>query len=87
MSSLLSNTLINFCGQAAWDEMRQQAMEEKLEKLGVERGSGSTVPHIYAPHARAASVLCSRPPKRVHYSANSAFRSLTLPIHISYFIN
>jgi len=36
--------------------MKQQAIEEKLERLGVERGSGSNVPHIYAPHARAASV-------------------------------
>jgi hypothetical protein len=32
------------------------AIEEKLDKLGVERGSGSNVPHIHAPHARAASV-------------------------------
>jgi hypothetical protein len=36
--------------------MKQQVIEEKLEKLGVERGSGSNVPHIFAPHARAASV-------------------------------
>jgi len=42
--------------QRAWDAMKQQAIEEKLERLGVERGSGSTVPHIHAPHARAASV-------------------------------
>jgi hypothetical protein len=31
-------------------------IEEKLEKLGVEKGSGSNALHIYAPHARAASV-------------------------------
>lgn len=31
-------------------------IEEKLEKLGVEKGSGSSVPNIHAPHARAASV-------------------------------
>jgi hypothetical protein len=36
--------------------MKQKDIEEKLEKLGVEKGSGSSVPHIYAPHARAASV-------------------------------
>jgi len=48
-----------FIHQAAWDEMKQQAIEEKLERLGVERGSGSNVPHIYAPHARAASVKSS----------------------------
>lgn len=42
--------------QHAWDSLKQQVIEEKLEQLGVERGSGSNVPHIYAPHARAASV-------------------------------
>lgn len=36
--------------------MKQKMIEEKLEKLGVEKGSGSSVPHIHAPHARAASV-------------------------------
>jgi len=36
--------------------MKQKNIEEKLEKLGVERGSGSNIPHIHAPHARAASV-------------------------------
>jgi hypothetical protein len=38
--------------------MKQKLIEEKLEKLGVEKGSGSSVPHIHAPHARAASVRC-----------------------------
>jgi hypothetical protein len=37
--------------------MKQQSIEEKLKKLGVERGSGSNVPQIFAPHARAASVI------------------------------
>lgn len=32
------------------------AIEEKLEKLGVERGEGSVPPQLYAPHGRAASV-------------------------------
>jgi hypothetical protein len=38
--------------------LKKKFIEEKLEKLGVEKGSGSssTVPHIHAPHARAASV-------------------------------
>lgn len=36
--------------------MKQKMIEEKLEKLGVEKGSGSSVPNIHAPHARAASV-------------------------------
>lgn len=42
--------------QAAWQTIKQKAIEEKLEKLGVERGSGPGIPLIQAPHARAASV-------------------------------
>lgn len=42
--------------KGAWDDIKRRVIEEKLERLGVERGSGSTVPHIHAPHARAASV-------------------------------
>ena len=55
-----------FLHQRAWDELKQKAIEEKLEKLGVERGTGSNVPHIHAPHARAASVR--RPPRGRHVS-------------------
>src|ERR1700691_6066893 len=33
-------------------------MEEKLQKLGVEPGSGNSLPHIHGPHGRAVSV-CS----------------------------
>lgn len=51
---------IDLVAQGAWDAMKHQDIEEKLEKLGVEHGfsqpSGSNVPHIHAPHARAASV-------------------------------
>ncbi|KAF8887705.1 hypothetical protein BD779DRAFT_1525783 [Infundibulicybe gibba] len=43
-------------GKRMWETIKQQAIEEKLEKLGVERGSGSNMPHIHAPHARAASI-------------------------------
>lgn len=44
--------------QPAWEVVKKKFIEEKLEKLGVEKGSTShsTVPHIHAPHARAASV-------------------------------
>jgi hypothetical protein len=47
-----------FISQSAWEAVKKKIIEEKLEKLGVEKGSGSssTVPHIHAPHARAASV-------------------------------
>lgn len=44
--------------QVAWDALQQRVIEEKLEKLGVERGTGGSV-SIHAPHARAASVSAS----------------------------
>ncbi|KAJ3556404.1 hypothetical protein NP233_g11986 [Leucocoprinus birnbaumii] len=50
-------------------------MEEKLEKLGVERGSGSTVPHIFAPHARAASVSSPADPHILLYKLNQLQQS------------
>ncbi|TFK76630.1 hypothetical protein BDN72DRAFT_829764 [Pluteus cervinus] len=71
-------------GKIAWEEMRQQAIEEKLEKLGVERGSGSNVPHIFAPHARAASISSPADPalllfklNKLQQSQDSAPNSLT----------
>ena len=42
--------------KAAWDEMRQRLIDEKLEKLGVVGKGPTGVPEIHAPHARAASV-------------------------------
>jgi len=45
--------------QSSWESIKQRQIEEKLEKLGVERGANS-VPQILAPHARAASVRLVR---------------------------
>ena len=42
--------------KAAWDEMRQRLIDEKLEKLGVVGKGPAGIPEIHAPHARAASV-------------------------------
>ena len=42
--------------QNAWDALKKLDIEEKLQKLGVEPGSGNSMPHIHAPHGRAASV-------------------------------
>ncbi|KAF5377169.1 hypothetical protein D9615_006437 [Tricholomella constricta] len=65
------NTLDVFLpGKRAWEEMKQKAIEEKLEKLGVERGSGSNVPHIHAPHARAASISSPADPQILLYKLN-----------------
>ncbi|KAH9991071.1 hypothetical protein BJV77DRAFT_1009835 [Russula vinacea] len=47
-------------------------IEEKLEKLGVEKGSGghSTIPHIHAPHARAASISSPADPALLYFKLN-----------------
>ena len=50
-----------FTFQSAWDAVKKKFIDEKLEKLGVEKGTTeSSMLHIHAPHARAASVsyLC-----------------------------
>ncbi|KDR84748.1 hypothetical protein GALMADRAFT_233069 [Galerina marginata CBS 339.88] len=57
-------------GKLAWDTIKQKNIEEKLEKLGVERGSGSNVPHIHAPHARAASISSPADPAVLLYKLN-----------------
>ncbi|THH32620.1 hypothetical protein EUX98_g1584 [Antrodiella citrinella] len=65
-------------GKAAWDSMKQQIIEEKLERLGVERGTGSgmsTVPHIHAPHARAASISSPADPALLFFKLNKLQQS------------
>ncbi|THH17190.1 hypothetical protein EW146_g3571 [Bondarzewia mesenterica] len=59
-------------GKAAWDDLKQQVIEEKLEKLGVEKagGSFSNVPHIHAPHARAASISSPADPALLLFKLN-----------------
>ncbi|KAJ3512730.1 hypothetical protein NLJ89_g3354 [Agrocybe chaxingu] len=57
-------------GKVAWEAIKQKAIEEKLEKLGVERGSGSNVPHIHAPHARAASISSPADPALLLFKLN-----------------
>ncbi|KAH6917642.1 hypothetical protein BKA70DRAFT_1368012 [Coprinopsis sp. MPI-PUGE-AT-0042] len=55
-----------------WDVLKQQVIEAKLEKLGVERGSGSgsNIPHIFAPHARAASISSPADPALLLFKLN-----------------
>ncbi|KAH9919765.1 uncharacterized protein BXZ73DRAFT_80282 [Epithele typhae] len=62
-------------GKAAWDGLKQKVIEEKLEKLGVERGSGSSVPHIHAPHARAASISSPADPALLFFKLNKLQQS------------
>ncbi|KAI0735960.1 hypothetical protein C8Q76DRAFT_668735 [Earliella scabrosa] len=64
-------------GKAAWDTIKQRIIEEKLQKLGVERGSGSgsSVPHIHAPHARAASISSPADPALLFFKLNKLQQS------------
>ncbi|KAG6808900.1 hypothetical protein H0H92_002425 [Tricholoma furcatifolium] len=62
-------------GKRAWDALKQQEIEAKLEKLGIERGFGSNVPHIHAPHARAASISSPADPQILLYKLNKLQQS------------
>ncbi|KAK0245377.1 class I glutamine amidotransferase-like protein [Armillaria nabsnona] len=52
-------------GKSAWDTMKQMAIEKKLETLGVERESGSNVPHT-----RAASISSPTDPALLLFKLN-----------------
>ncbi|KAH9949523.1 hypothetical protein B0H21DRAFT_728360 [Amylocystis lapponica] len=72
----LPNTVDVFLpGKSSWDAIKQRIIEEKLEKLGVERGSGSSVPHILAPHARAASISSPADPALLYFKLNKLQQS------------
>ncbi|KAI6153142.1 hypothetical protein BKA82DRAFT_4442099 [Pisolithus tinctorius] len=61
-------------GKFAWDTLKQRLIEERLEKLGVERGSGGSLP-IHAPHARAASISSPADPSLLYFKLNELRRS------------
>ncbi|KAG1889196.1 hypothetical protein F4604DRAFT_1710706 [Suillus subluteus] len=63
-------------GKAAWDAIKLNVIEQKLERLGVERGSGSTLP-IHAPHARASSISSPADPSLLHFKLNKLQQSQT----------
>ncbi|CCL98342.1 uncharacterized protein FIBRA_00336 [Fibroporia radiculosa] len=62
-------------GKSAWEDIKRKIIEEKLEKLGVERGTGSSVPHIHAPHARAASISSPADPALLFFKLNKLQQS------------
>ncbi|KAH9855781.1 hypothetical protein C2E23DRAFT_750718 [Lenzites betulinus] len=62
-------------GKAAWETIKQKIIEEKLQRLGVERGSGSSVPNIHAPHARAASISSPADPALLFFKLNKLQQS------------
>ncbi|KAH9053318.1 hypothetical protein EDB87DRAFT_1652018 [Lactarius vividus] len=57
-------------GKSAWDEAKKRFIDEKLEKLGIEKGNGSSMPHIHAPHARAASISSPADPALLFFKLN-----------------
>ncbi|KAF9229826.1 hypothetical protein BS17DRAFT_771977 [Gyrodon lividus] len=61
-------------GKVAWDALKQRVIEEKLEKLGVERGSGGSLP-LHAPHARAASISSPADPSLLYFKLNKLQQS------------
>ncbi|KAI0318178.1 hypothetical protein OF83DRAFT_57011 [Amylostereum chailletii] len=64
-------------GKAAWEPIKQRVIDQKLEKLGVEKGLGSysTVPNILAPHARAASISSPADPALLFFKLNKLQQS------------
>ncbi|THH09411.1 hypothetical protein EW145_g2020 [Phellinidium pouzarii] len=74
-------------GQGAWDLMKEQEIDEKLERLGIERRTELAVPEIYAPHNRSASISSPADPALLMYKLNklqqqqSAANSLSTSPH------
>ncbi|KAI0693660.1 hypothetical protein BC835DRAFT_1352949 [Cytidiella melzeri] len=62
-------------GKSAWQAIKQKAIEEKLEKLGVERGSGNGLPQVHQPHARAASISSPADPALLFFKLNKLQQS------------
>ncbi|KAF9651983.1 hypothetical protein BDM02DRAFT_3266639 [Thelephora ganbajun] len=82
-------------GKATWDAYKKRIIDEKLARLGIDGvfGGGinvaNTLPHIHAPHARAASISSPADPallmfklNKLHQSQNpSATNSVTTSPH------
>ncbi|EIW86254.1 hypothetical protein CONPUDRAFT_114402 [Coniophora puteana RWD-64-598 SS2] len=62
-------------GKLAWETIKRREIEEKLEKLGVERGSGSAIPTIHAPRGRAASISSPADPSLLYFKLNKLQQS------------
>ncbi|PPQ62781.1 hypothetical protein CVT24_000475 [Panaeolus cyanescens] len=69
-------------GKLAWEAIKRKGIEEKLEKLGVEP---PTIPHIHAPHARAASISSLADPALLLFKLNKLQQSqeASLPASLS----
>ncbi|KAJ7451127.1 hypothetical protein FB451DRAFT_1284789 [Mycena latifolia] len=54
-------------GKRAWQDIKKREIDEKLERLGVERSANG---HIHAPHARAASISSPADPALLFFKLN-----------------
>ncbi|KAF7340186.1 hypothetical protein MVEN_01937200 [Mycena venus] len=61
-------------GKRAWQEIKKREIDEKLERLGVERSNSV---HIHAPHARAASISSPADPALLFFKLNKLQQSQT----------
>ncbi|KAJ7717531.1 hypothetical protein DFH07DRAFT_1068200 [Mycena maculata] len=61
-------------GKRAWQEIKKREIDEKLERLGVERTANG---HIHAPHARAASISSPADPALLFFKLNKLQQSQT----------
>ncbi|KAF8213800.1 hypothetical protein K438DRAFT_1707702 [Mycena galopus ATCC 62051] len=62
-------------GKRAWQDIKKREIDEKLERLGVERSNG--VNNIHAPHARAASISSPADPALLFFKLNKLQQSQT----------
>ncbi|KAF7968093.1 hypothetical protein HWV62_31989, partial [Athelia sp. TMB] len=79
----LPNSLEVFLpGKGAWEAIKKMDMEEKLQRLGVEPGSGTNLSHILGPHGRAASISSPADSALLYYKLNKLQQSQnTSPAH------
>ncbi|KAJ7232830.1 hypothetical protein B0H12DRAFT_184779 [Mycena haematopus] len=61
-------------GKAAWQEIKKREIDDKLERLGVERSNGV---NIHAPHTRAASISSPADPALLFFKLNKLQQSQT----------
>ncbi|KAF8575915.1 hypothetical protein K439DRAFT_708741 [Ramaria rubella] len=62
-------------GKAAWDEYKQKLIEEKLQRLGVEKGCSSAPPGPSLIHGRAASISSPADPALLLFKLNKLHQS------------
>ncbi|KAJ7151611.1 hypothetical protein C8R46DRAFT_1122576 [Mycena filopes] len=62
-------------GKRAWQDIKKREIDEKLERLGVERSANAN--NIQAPHARAASISSPADPALLFFKLNKLQQSQT----------